>query len=183
MRKAIGALAVAGALLAAVPSFAVEATPTAKPAEIANVIKADAPYGAGKMRVLLMTAYDASLWTDAAKWSMQVPFALNVTYHFACTSGDIADRLLDEISHVNPNIASATLAHYRSMFAGLFPDAKSGDKMTALYTPDGTIRFYNDGQQTGQVHDASFAQAFFGVWLSPATSEPGLRQNLLHTDT
>jgi|SRR5271168_2198292 len=185
MHKAIGALAVAGALLlAAAPSFADESTPAApKPAEIAKVIKADAPYGAGKMRVLLMTAYDASLWTDAAKWSMQVPFALNVTYHFACTSGDIADRLLSEISHVNPGIASATLAHYRSMFAGFFPDAKSGDKMTALYTPDGTIRFFNDGQQTGQVHDASFAQAFFGVWLSPATSEPDLRQNLLHIDT
>lgn len=184
MRKAIGALAVAGALLAAAPSFADDAAPTpSKPAEISTVIKADTPYGMGKMRVLLMTAYDAALWTDATKWSMQVPFALNVTYHFACSSSDIADRLLDEISHVNPNVASATLAHYRALFAGLFPDAKSGDHMTALYTPDGTIRFFNDGQQTGQVHDASFAQAFFGIWLSPETSEPGLRDKLLHLDT
>ena len=133
MHKAIGALAVAGALLAAVPSFADESAPAAsKPVEIANVIKAAVPYGAGKMRVLLMTAYDASLWTDASKWSMAVPFALNVTYHFACSSSDIADRLLDEITHVNPGIASATLTHYRSMFASLFPDAKDGDKMTAL---------------------------------------------------
>jgi hypothetical protein len=179
MRKAIGALAFAGALLAAVPSFASDS----KPAEIANVIKADAPYGTGKMRILLMTAYDASLWTDASKWSMQVPFALNITYHFACTSSDIVDRLLDEMSHSSPNIGSATLAHYRSMIAGLFTDVKSGDHTTGLYTPDGTIRFFHDGQQTGQVRDPQFAQAFFGIWLSPQTSEPDMRQNLLHIDT
>jgi hypothetical protein len=180
MHKAVGAVVFAGALLAALPSFAAD---DAKPAEISNVIKSGMPYGAGKMHVLFMTAYDASLWTDAARWSMQAPFALSITYHFACSTSDIADRLLNEISHVDPGLSSATLAHYRSLIAGIFPDVKSGDHMTGLYTPDGTIRFYNDGQPLGQVHDASFAQAFFGIWFSPGTSEPGLRDKLLHLDT
>jgi hypothetical protein len=185
MRKTVGTVAVVGALFAAVPALAAgsKAAEAAKPAEITNAIKASAPYGIGTMRVLLMSAYDAALWTDAAHWSMQSPFAISMTYHFACDASDIVDRAVDEMSHANPNLSAATLAHYRSLIAGLFPGVKSGDEMTALSTPDGTVKFFHDGQQTGQVRDASFAQAFFGIWLSPDTSEPDLRASLLHIDT
>jgi hypothetical protein len=178
MRKIVGAFAVAGALLAAAPAFADDA----KPSEIARVIKADEPYGTGSLRVLLMKAYDASLWTDASQWSMQSPFALTLKYHFNCSASDIVDRAVDEISHTS-NLSAATIAHYRSLIATLLPGARSGDEMTGLYTPDGTVRFYVNGQKTGQVKDPAFAQAFFGMWLSPQTSEPDIRAGLLHLDT
>ncbi|HTW35379.1 MAG TPA: chalcone isomerase family protein [Rhizomicrobium sp.] len=185
MRKTIGAIAVVGALSAAIPAFAAspKAAEAPKPAEITNVIKADAPYGTGSLRMLFMSAYDAALWTDASRWSMQSPFAISMIYHFRCDASDIVDRAIDEMSHANPNLDTATLAHYRSLIAGVFPAVKSGDEMTALSTPDGTVKFFHDGQETGQVHDASFAQAFFGIWLSPDTSEPNLRAKLLHLDT
>lgn len=185
MRKTIGALAVVAALTAAAPAFAAgsKADEGAKPAEITNVIKAVAPYGTGSLHMLFMSAYDAALWTDASRWSMQAPFAISMTYHFACDASDIVDRAIDEMSRANPSLSTSTLARYRSMIAGLFPGVKSGDEMTALSTPDGTVKFFHDGQQTGQVHDASFAQAFFGIWLSPETSEPSLRAKLLHLDT
>ena len=182
MRKTLGAFAVVGALSAAVPAFAAKADEAPKPAEITKVIKADTPYGAGSMRMLFMSAYDATLWTDAAHWSMQTPFAISMTYHFACDASDIVDRAISEMSHANPTLSEATLERYRSLIAGLFPGVKSGDEMTALSTPDGTVRFFHDGRQTGQVKDTSFAQAFFGIWLSPDTSEPGMRAGLLHLD-
>ena len=31
----------------------------------------------------------------------------------------------------------------------------------------------------GEVPDAEFARLFFGIWLSPQTSEPGLRAELI----
>ena len=61
----------------------------------------------------------------------------------------------------------------------LVPDVKSGDEVTGLYTPSGTIKFFRDGQLTGQVRDPEFAQNFFAIWLSPQTSEPSLRAKLL----
>ncbi|HUO92815.1 MAG TPA: chalcone isomerase family protein [Rhizomicrobium sp.] len=182
MRKILGTAAVVGALLAAAPSFA-DSPDGAKPAEISNVIKAVAPYGTGSLKMLFISAYDAALWTDATQWSMRTPFAISMTYHFACDASDIVDRAVDEMTHANPNLSAATIAHYRTLIAGLFPAVKSGDNMTGLYTPDGTIKFYHDGQQTGQVRDPAFAQAFFGIWFSPDTSEPGLRAELLHLDT
>jgi hypothetical protein len=185
MHKTVGAVAIVGALFAAAPALAANASAAdaAKPAEISNVIKADAPYGTGSLKMLFISAYDASLWTDATQWSMRAPFAISMTYHFACDASDIVDRAVDEMSHANPNLTSATLARYRTLIAGLFPGVKSGDNMTGLYTPDGTVKFFHDGQETGQVHDAAFAQAFFGIWFSPDTSEPRLRAKLLHLDT
>ena len=35
------------------------------------------------------------------------------------------------------------------------------------------------GRVVGEVPDAEFSRLFFGIWLSPQTSEPGLRQELL----
>ena len=35
------------------------------------------------------------------------------------------------------------------------------------------------GRTVGEVADAEFARLFFGIWLSPRTSEPQLRQALL----
>ena len=60
-----------------------------------------------------------------------------------------------------------------------------------LYQPGQPVRFFKNGAPTGEVSDSSvgaparadapgFAEDFFGVWLSPATSDPDLRKSLLH---
>ena len=36
-----------------------------------------------------------------------------------------------------------------------------------------------NGKPTGEIRDAEFARLFFGIWLSPKTSEPELRAALL----
>jgi len=151
-----------------------------KPPAIAGAIKAEQPYGTGKYRILLFTIYDIALWTDATAWSMQTPFALVLTYHLSFSSSSIVDRSLEEMKHDNPALSVAALAAYRAQMAGLFPDGKSGDTLTGLYAPDGTAKFFHNGEPTGEVHDPAFAQAFFGIWLSPQTSDPGLRAQLLH---
>jgi hypothetical protein len=176
MRRITGALVVAGLVLSAAPSFA---APAAKPAEINTVIKSPEPYGLGTLRWLLIPAYDAALWTDAAQWSMQAPFALTLKYHMSFSTSDIVDRSLKEMNTVDPQLSATTIASYRALLTRAMPDVKSGDVVTGLYTPDGTVKFFQDGQPTGEVRDPSFAQNFFAIWLSPQTSEPGLRAKLL----
>jgi hypothetical protein len=169
------ALAIAGWIVLATRAFA-----ATKPPAISEIVKAQQPYGTGTLSWFLIPAYDASLWTDAMHWSMQTPFALSLTYRMSFSSSAIVDRSVKEMKHDNPSLSDATLAGYRTTMASLFPSVASGDRITGLYTLDGTTRFFHNGQLTGQVHDPAFAQAFFGIWLSPQTSEPDLRANLLH---
>jgi hypothetical protein len=41
------------------------------------------------------------------------------------------------------------------------------------------VRFLLNGKPFGEVRDAEFSSLFFGIWLSPGTSEPAMRQSLL----
>jgi hypothetical protein len=179
MTRTFGSFALAGAVLLAfllsVPAFAT----TGKPAEVARLVRAGQPYGAASLRFFFISAYDATLWTDAPQWSMQSPFALSLAYHFSFSADDIVARSLTEMRHDNPQLSDTTLARYHALLAAVVPSVKSGDEMTSLYTPDGTVRFFRDGAPTGQVRDPQFEQAFFGIWLSPTTSEPELRAKLL----
>ena len=78
-------------------------------AEIASVIHAATPYGKGSYAFLLMTPYDAQLWTDAPHWSMEAPFALTLRYHMDFSTDDFVSRGLDEMKHVDPSLDAAAL--------------------------------------------------------------------------
>jgi hypothetical protein len=41
------------------------------------------------------------------------------------------------------------------------------------------MRLWRGPQALGLIDDAELARRFFGIWLSPRTSEPGLRSALL----
>jgi hypothetical protein len=40
------------------------------------------------------------------------------------------------------------------------------------------VHFWRDGKRTGKL-DAAYAKDFFGIWLSPQTSDSGMRSDLL----
>jgi len=167
------ALAFLGLLMVApVPAMAA-------PAEIASVIHATTPYGSGKYAVLFITAYDTELWTDAPQWSMNAPFALTLRYHIGFSSSYLVNRSLREMKGVDPKLSDADIERYRKAMA-FFAPASSGDEMTMLYQPGQPTRFFKNGALTGEVSEPGFAQDFFGVWLSPNTSEPDLRKSLLN---
>ena len=165
-------------LLMAIPMMA-SGPALAAPAEIASVIHAATPYGSGKYAVLFITAYDAEVWTDAAQWSMNAPFALTLRYHIGFSSDYLLNRTLREMKGVDPKLSDADIERYRKAMA-FFAPASSGDEMTMLYQPGEPVRFFKNGAPTGEVNEPGFAQDFFGVWLSPATSEPDLRKSLLN---
>jgi hypothetical protein len=165
-------LMLAAAWLLATPAFA-EPLP-----EIKDTLKAEAPYGKGDLRWLWMKAYDASLWTDTKPWSMSAPFALSLTYDMEFASEELADRSIDEMRRVS-SLSKTQLETLRSILRRVFPNVKSGDRITALYLPGKSVRFFYNGAPKGKVTEPYFPEAFFGIWLSEKTSEPGLRRALL----
>lgn len=163
-----------GFCLAATPALA------AAPAEIAPVIHAKTPYGEGDYTFLLMTAYQAQLWTDAPQWSMRAPFALTIRYGMGFSTDDFVSRAIDEMKHVDPSLSQQTLDSYAAAMTKVFPPVEKGDEITALYRPGKPVKVFKNGAPTGSVAAKGFAQPFFGIWLSPASSDPTLRNMLLH---
>ncbi len=150
-----------------------------RPSELNGVITAPKPYGSASLTWLFLTAYDVSLWTDAQQWSMNERFALTITYKMSFTREELIESTIEEMQKVAPGLSRETLAQFASSLAKAYPNVKSGDRITALHDPGKPVRFFHNGMMTSQVDDPGFAEPFFGIWLSPKTSEPSVRAGLL----
>lgn len=171
MHKLIAA-ALLGASLTA--SFA-----AARPPELSGVLNADQPYGSASLSWLFLTAYEIDLWTDAAAWSMNSSFALTITYRMSFTRDELIERTLKEMSKISPSLSPADKDRFAKALIKAWPNVKSGDRLTALYEPSKPVRFFHNGGPTTPVAESGFAEPFFGIWLSPQTSEPSVRARLL----
>lgn len=173
MRKAMITAVLAFAAAAAI------ATASIRPSEIGGAIKAERPYGTASLTWLFLTAYDASLWTDAPVWSMNEPFALSIAYKMSFSREELVERTLEEMQRVAPRLSKGAMSRFETYLKKVYPNVKSGERITALFVPGMPVRFFHNGTMTSQVEDADFAEPFFGIWLSPKTSEPSVRAGLL----
>lgn len=169
MRKILFAL-----LLALLP---VKAFADAPP-EIAPFIKATKPYGEARLNKLVFHVYDAALWTDAASWTIGKSFALTLRYGMNFDGDDLASRSVEEMNG-QKKLDQPTSASWRTRLATLFPDVKKGDRITAIYLPGKEARIYHNGKYRGSVTGALFARRFIDIWMSPLTSEPAVRRDLI----
>ena len=75
--------------------------------------------------------------------------------------------------------SEAQRAAWLEKMRSIFPDVRDGSRLGGVFLPGRGVRFYRDGKELALVDDPAFAQAFFGIWLDPATSAPKLRAALL----
>ena len=137
--------------------------------------------GQGTMRFLGFEVYRARLWAqpgfDADQYSAH-PLALELTYQRNFTAEAIAKRSIEEMRRVGSFTPQQATRWQQALQAAL-PDVKPGDRLLGLYQPGAGAVFKMGGRVVGEVADAEFSRLFFGIWLSPQTSEPGLRQELI----
>jgi hypothetical protein len=168
---AAGALTTSGALAQAV----------APPSELATELPGARLSGGGRLTFFGLQVYDARLWVTSdfkAASFERAPMALELVYARKLVGSLIADRSLEEMrgqSEPAPEKAARWLASMKQ----IFPDVASGDRLTGVHVPDSAARFFLNGKFVGEIRDAEFARLFFGIWLSPRTSEPKLRNALL----
>jgi hypothetical protein len=138
--------------------------------------------GAGTLRFFGLHIYDAKLWVPQAGFEATrfeaFPLALELTYARRLVGKQIAERSLKEMQGLAP-LSQAQQQAWLAEMQSLFPDVSEGDRITGLYLPPARARFFVNGAFRGEVKDAEFARAFFGIWLSGRSSEPALRQALL----
>jgi hypothetical protein len=90
----------------------------------------------------------------------------------------IAERSLKEMQRGAP-ITQAQAEQWLAQMQRIFPDVKAGDRISGRHLPGQGARFWHNDRHVGEIEDALFARLFFGIWLAPYTSEPGLRQALM----
>jgi hypothetical protein len=134
--------------------------------------------GSGTMRFFGLRIYDATLWSPGGVWSASQPYALELVYARSFDGGDIAQRSIEEMRAQRP-WPEATLARWEKDMRALFPDVKKGDRLIGVRMPGAGATFYSATRKLGQIKDEAFAEAFFGIWLNPATRAPDLRTQLL----
>jgi len=137
--------------------------------------------GQGTLRFLGFDIYRARLWVqpgfDADNYGAH-PLALELTYQRNFTAEAIAKRSIEEMRRVG-SFSAQQATRWQQLLQEALPDVKPGDRLLGVYQPGGGAVFHMGGRVVGDVPDAEFARLFFGIWLSPQTSEPGLRAELI----
>jgi hypothetical protein len=174
--------ALAAALAAVLPPAAsaghlnVAAPPL--PAAVAALAPDLRAQGGGEMKFFGLSIYNGWYWAGAHAWTTTGPHALDLHYQRSLEGASIAERSVTEIEGIGAGNA-AQRQRWGEAMRRIFPNVRKGDRITGVNVPPGIARFYFNGQPIGEIDDAEFARAFFGIWLDPRTSRPEFRKQLL----
>jgi hypothetical protein len=150
-------------------------------AELRDLLPQHKLSGKGRLTVWGFDVYDASLWVTPGFKSDKLtalPFALELAYLRDFTNTDIAERSIVEMRR-SANISEAQAKAWTAAMLRVIPNVKKGDRIMGVYRPGTGAAFLVNGKSAGEIMDAEFARLFFGIWLSPKTSEPKVRSALL----
>ena len=137
--------------------------------------------GKGRLTVWGFQVYDARLWAvpgfKADNLASQ-SFALELAYLRDFTSKDIAERSITEM-RLSAAISEDQANTWINELLRILPDIKKGDRVMGIHRPGTGAQLLVNGKALGEIRDVEFARLFFGIWLSPKTSEPKVRAALL----
>lgn len=175
-RRCLGLLALAAWPTA--PRAAAPAMPSAP--EVIEHLPQARLQGSGTYRWWGLAIYDVTLWVQqplVPEGYAQAPFALVLRYARDLVGQQIAERSLTEMRRIGP-VSDAQAGRWLAAMRAAFPDVAAGDRLVGLHHPTQPTRFLHNGRPTASVADPAFAALFFGIWLSPRSTEPALQRAL-----
>lgn len=136
------------------------------------------PVGRGQLKVLFVPVLDLVLYAPDAKWRPDAPYALQTTFLRPLQRDRMVMHALNEMRHIG-HADDPRLAAWGQKLSGILPDVKTGDVLTLVRSPEGATAFFLGEARLGRVADPAFTDAVFGICLSPRTSQPQLRRQVL----
>lgn len=177
-QRAFTVLAVTAALWLPLPTTVHANTP---PDSVQAALAGQSLRGQSLFRYWGFEVYVASLYTEAdfsAERYAQHRFALELQYRRHFKGRDIAQRSIDEMQSITP-LTPRQSADWKAAMERVFPDVAPGDRLLGVHQPGGGAHFFHNGSLRGSIDDPLLAERFFGIWLSPRTSAPKLREALI----
>ncbi|MBT4879897.1 MAG: hypothetical protein HON43_02865 [Alphaproteobacteria bacterium] len=135
-------------------------------------------YGSSDLGFLWFSVFDIALWSEEENWSYDSKFALRIKYNMSFTADEIADTSIDEIKNYY-KMSRTEERQYRKILKAAYHNVTEGDSLTAVYTPNNSIRFYHNDRLTKTCTDMEFARKYVDIWLHPQARYTSLREDLL----
>ena len=135
--------------------------------------------GGGLLRIFGFQVYNAYLWTpEGASFDRTQPHVLDIHYLRTFSAKQLAERSVDEMRGQGTG-SEAVYPKWIAEMQRVFADVKEGDRLIGVATAARTAKFFYNGAYRGEIADPAFTDAFFGIWLSEKSSQPGMRDRLL----
>ncbi len=180
LRFTIVLIALCAGFMPATGQLAYANSPNA-PTDVKQSLSGARELGQARLMVYGFSIYDAKLWAAdgfaVANYAAE-PFALELRYLRGFKGEMIAERSLKEMRRLAV-VSDEKAAQWLQNMKATFPDVRKGDQLIGIHRPDGTASFTFNGKAIGEMRDAEFTRLFFGIWLSPKTSEPKMRNDLI----
>jgi hypothetical protein len=171
------------ASLLSLPLYSWSELSRAVPPEISGLWPQARLQGHGSFTYFGLSVYQAALWVSPGFKNTEAfenqTLALELQYQRSLEGEKIAQRSLEEMQKISKNLSPTQTQAWLAHMQAAFPNVKKGDRLTGLYRPGQSTQFFFNGRLHHEVLDGVFAEHFFGIWLSPKTSAPGLRKSLL----
>ena len=141
------------------------------------------PLGEGRFSRFLFDIYDARLFAASSSWPGQLqqalPVALELTYLRDIEAEDLVEATADQWQLQSQWANHPQQSQWLASLRQLWPDVCRGDRLAVLVDEEGLTHFYHNGSAIGVVSAPEFGRAFLDIWLSPQTSAPDLRAQLI----
>ncbi|MGI2257871.1 chalcone isomerase family protein [Shewanella sp. GXUN23E] len=138
--------------------------------------------GRGQMSLLWFELYRAGLFTPSGQYRPgDYPVRLEIDYLRDIDATDLLKATVEQWQHLG--YTSSAIVRWQRALAGLWPDVQQGQSLAFDCQSADSGQFYFNGKPLGTVAEPGFADAFLAIWLSPDTSRPALRAQLLGEKT
>jgi hypothetical protein len=134
--------------------------------------------GEARLKVLFWPVYDSRLYSENGSYrDTQRPVKLEIQYLRDIDAQALIEQTGNEWQQQNIPVQQRQL--WLQALSELWPDVSKNDVLTLHIDEQNKSTFYRNGAVLGSIDDVYFGQSFLGIWLSPDTSRPRLRQNLM----
>ncbi len=126
--------------------------------------------------------YDIEFYAPESTYSSKGPAALSIRYNISIKHHRLVETTRKEWQRMKRGTAVQRDAWAQQLEA-LWPDVKSGDRLTAFQQQTGPALFYLGDRLLGEMADPEFGPAFFAIWMDADCRYPKIRAELLGNGT
>lgn len=134
--------------------------------------------GQAQLNVMFFNIYQSRLYTRDGEYAAgQLPVRLDIKYQRDISAETLVEQTQKEWRHLG--ISQTKVREWSPRLTELWPNIQKDDRLSFQVDAQGTGSFTHNGNRLGTIDDTEMADSFLAIWLSPNTSRPEHRQQLI----